>query len=153
MLAAESPVPISADESIHGLNDVMALQRLRAISGMSLKTIKLGGPIELKRVATICDGLGLSVGVAMMMELGLLTAAMVHASCALSQIEWLFNAGVAFLAADPSRANVSMTGTIACSTAPGFDRRRRTPTLRYLAVVFAAAYLAGRSGVAGASCA
>ena len=135
MLRGQSPVPISADESIHGLNDVIALKDLNAISGVSLKAIKLGGPTELKRVATICDGLGLSVGVAMMMETGLSTAAMVHASCALPQADWLLNAGVAFLAADPSRAtDTSAAGTIACSTAPGLGVQIDEGELRRCAI-------------------
>ena len=115
MLAAQSPVPISADESIHGLNDVMALRDLKAVAGMSLKSIKLGGPTELKRVATICDGFGLSVGVAMMMETSLSTAAMIHTSCALPQIDWLLNVGVVFLAEDPiGREGAPMLGKLEC---------------------------------------
>ena len=120
MLAAQSPVPISADESIHSLNDVLALSDMKAISGMSLKSIKLGGPTELKRVATICDGLGLSVGVAMMMETGLATAAMIHTACALPQADWLLNVGAAFLAHDPSgAADISLVGSLACPSGPG----------------------------------
>jgi len=120
MLAAQSPVPISADESIHGLNDVTALRDLKAVAGMSLKSIKLGGPTELKRVATICDGLGLSVGVAMMMETTLSTAAMIHTSCALPQIDWLLNVGVAFLAEDPmDTGGAPMLGAVNCPQGPG----------------------------------
>ncbi|WP_168192753.1 mandelate racemase/muconate lactonizing enzyme family protein [Undibacter mobilis] len=120
LLAAQTPVPISADESIHGLNDVTALRDLKAVAGMSLKSIKLGGPTELTRVATICDGFGLSVGVAMMMETSLSTAAMIHTSCALPQIDWLLNVGVAFLAEDPiGPGGPSMLGTVTCPQGPG----------------------------------
>jgi len=120
MLAAQSPVPISADESIHGLNDVTALHDLKAVAGMSLKSIKLGGPTELKRVATICDGFGLSVGVAMMMETSLSTAAMIHTSCALPQVDWLLNVGVAFLAEDPIKSKASsILGMVACPRVAG----------------------------------
>ena len=120
MLAAQSPVPISADESIHGLNDVAALRDLKAVAGMSLKSIKLGGPTELKRVATICDGFGLSVGVAMMMETSLSTAAMIHTSCALPQIDWLLNVGVSFLAEDPIKSEpLSILGTVTCPGGAG----------------------------------
>ena len=120
ILAAQSPVPISADESIHGLNDVTALRDLKAVAGMSLKSIKLGGPTELKRVATICDGFGLSVGVAMMMETSLSTAAMIHTSCALPQIDWLLNVGVAFLADDPTgNEHMSASGVAILPPGPG----------------------------------
>jgi muconate cycloisomerase len=134
MFAAQCPVPISADEAIHSLNDVMTLNNLRAISGVSLKSIKLGGPTELKRVATICDGLGLSVGIAMMMETSLSTAAMIHTSCALPQADWPFNIGSAFLAADPnSDVDLSMAGAVSCPVGPGLGVNVDEASLRRFA--------------------
>ena len=67
-VAAGSPVPIGIDESLHGLADIHAHVAARATGGVSLKTIKLGGITPLVAAAGVCDALGLSVNLAMMME-------------------------------------------------------------------------------------
>ncbi len=129
MLARQSPAPISADEAIHGLNDITALAQLNAIAGLSLKTIKLGGLGAMIRAATIADGLGLSVGLAMMMESGLATRAMIHAACAVPQLDWKLNLGCDFLADSPVSGDALRRGGVApCPNGPGLgvdvDERR-----------------------------
>lgn len=129
LLARRSPAPISADEAIHGLNDIAALTQLNAIAGLSLKAIKLGGLGAMLRAATIADGLGLSVGLAMMMESGLATRAMIHAACAVPQLDWKLNLGCDFLADSPVAGDGLRRGGVApCPGGPGLgvdvDERR-----------------------------
>lgn len=128
-VARASPVAISADESIHGCQDILALVNAQGIGGVSLKAIKLGGITPLVALATVCDSLGLSVGLAMMMESSLATAAMVHAACAVPQIDWGLNLGSLFLAEDPVAEPVaSYGGVVRCPPGPGIgvkiDERR-----------------------------
>ncbi|MEZ5876578.1 MAG: enolase C-terminal domain-like protein [Tepidamorphaceae bacterium] len=119
-LGRVSPVAISADEAIHDLNDILALYHLQAITGASLKSIKLSGITSMLRVAVVADGLGMPVGLAMMMESGLATAAMTHAACALPQVDWLLNPGSTFLADQPIRHEPWLEGGhLACPQGPG----------------------------------
>jgi o-succinylbenzoate synthase len=119
-VAAASPIPIGADESIHGTGDLLSHVRARAIGGASLKTIKLGGVSAVVATAGLCEALGLSVNLAMLMESSLATAAMVHAACAIPQIDWGLSLGHLWLAEDPVRKPlVCQDGMIGCPTGPG----------------------------------
>lgn len=105
-VGTRSPVRIAADEAIHGANDLLALADTGAIAGASLKSIKLGGVSQAIELAAVADARGLSVGLAMMMESGLATAAMVHAACAAAKLDWHLNAGMDFIADDPFGADL-----------------------------------------------
>lgn len=128
-VAAGSPIPIGADESIHGVDDLLAHVRARAIGGASLKTIKLGGVSAVVSAGFLCDALGLSVNLAMLMESSLATAAMVHAACAVPELAWGLSLGHLWLAEDPVRDPlVCRHGMVDCPSGPGLgvevDERR-----------------------------
>jgi L-alanine-DL-glutamate epimerase-like enolase superfamily enzyme len=128
-VAAQSPVPIGADETIHGLTDVLALHAAGAIGGLSLKTIKLGGITPLSKLAIVCDALGLSVNLAMMMESSLATAAMIHAGCVIPNLDWGLSLGNLWLADEPVVNRIScQNGLASCPSGPGLgieiDERR-----------------------------
>ncbi|MGE0751760.1 MAG: mandelate racemase/muconate lactonizing enzyme family protein [Variibacter sp.] len=130
-VAAASPVPIGMDESLHGLADLHAHVAARAIGGASLKTIKLGGITPLVATAGVCEALGLSVNLAMMMESSLATAAMIHAACAIPRIDWGLSLGNLWLAEDPVTQPITPTQGLAhCPAGPGLgvtvDERRIT---------------------------
>ncbi len=130
-VAAASPIPIGVDESLHGLGDLLAHVAARAIGGASLKTIKLGGISPVVAAAGVCDALGLSVNLAMMMESSLATAAMVHAACAIPRIDWGLSLGNLWLAEDPVRHPIACAdGLVHCPAGPGLgvevDERRIT---------------------------
>lgn len=130
-LGAHSPIRIAADEAIHSANDLLALANVGAISGASLKSIKLGGISQAVELATVADAHGLCVGFAMMMESGLATAAMVHAACAAPRLDWYLNAGVDFLAEDPVDASFDrLDGCIQLSHLPGLGMRVEARNLR-----------------------
>lgn len=128
-VAAGTPVALGIDESMHGVHDVLAHTEAGAIGGVSLKTIKLGGVTPLVALATICDALGLSVNLAMMMESSLASAAMVHAACAIPQISWGLSLGHLWLAEDPVVTPIiCRDGIVHCPAGPGLgieiDERR-----------------------------
>ena len=128
-VAAGSSVPIGADESIHGLSDVLALHTARAIGGLSLKTIKLGGISPLTKLAITCDALGMSVNLAMMMESSLATAAMIHAASVIPNVDWGLSLGNLWLADEPVVVQVNcQDGLAKCPSGPGLgisiDERR-----------------------------
>jgi muconate cycloisomerase len=128
-VAAASPVPIGADESIHSIGDLLAHDRANAIGGASLKTIKLGGVSAVVNCGHLCDALGLSINLAMLMESSLATAAMVHAACAVPQVDWGLSLGHLWIAEDPVvQPLVCIDGKIDCPRGPGLgvkvDERR-----------------------------
>jgi L-alanine-DL-glutamate epimerase-like enolase superfamily enzyme len=128
-VSAASPIPIGADESIHSTGDLLAHVRARAIGGASLKSIKLGGVTAVVNNGHLCDALGLSVNLAMLMESSLATAAMVHAACAIPQVDWGLSLGHLWLAEDPvHHPLVCVDGMIDCPQGPGLgvavDERR-----------------------------
>ncbi len=119
-VAAQSPIPISADESIHSMQDLLSHVREKAIGGASLKTVKLGGPSAVVAAAGLCEALGLSVNLAMLMESSLATAAMVHVACAVPQVDWGLSLGNLWLAEDPvHRPLVCINGMVECPEGPG----------------------------------
>jgi L-alanine-DL-glutamate epimerase-like enolase superfamily enzyme len=128
-VSAVSPIPIGADESIHSTGDLLAHVRAKAIGGASLKSIKLGGVSAVVNNGHLCDALGLSVNLAMLMESSLATAAMVHAACAIPQVDWGLSLGHLWLAEDPvHHPLVCVDGMIDCPQGPGLgvtvDERR-----------------------------
>ena len=124
MVAAGSKVPLGADEAIHGIGDILSLARENAIGGVSLKTIKLGGMTALHEAAVVCDAIGLSVNLAMLVELSLASAAMVHAACAVPQIDWGLSLGGLLVTEDPVTEPLSCRdGLIDCPRGPGLGMR------------------------------
>ena len=119
-IRSRSQVALSIDESMHGLHDLHAHMHAKAIDGISLKTVKLGGITPLMATATVADSLGLSVNLAMMMESGLATSAMIHAACAVPAIEWGLSLGSQWLCDNPFPIPECENGYVACPAGPGF---------------------------------
>jgi L-alanine-DL-glutamate epimerase-like enolase superfamily enzyme len=130
-VAAGCAIPIGADESIHGLGDIFSLVTARAIQGLSLKTIKLGGVTQIVKFASTCDALGLSINLAMMMESSLATAAMIHTACVIPNVDWGLSLGNLWLADEPILEPITCKdGYAICPKGPGLgvkvDERRLT---------------------------
>jgi muconate cycloisomerase len=123
-VAARAPVPIGADESIHGVGDILAHANARAISGASLKTIKLGGITQVVAAGALCNALGLSVNLAMMMESSLAASAMLHAASVLPRVDWGLSLGHLWLAEDPVEAPIACRdGIVRRPAGPGLGVR------------------------------
>lgn len=119
-VAHGSEIPIGADEALHGLHDIMALAEAGAIQGVSLKTIKLGGLTLLLDAGRVAHAIGLSVNLAMLVESSLASTAMIHAACAVPQVDWGLSLGCLLLADEPiERPFRCEKGHVACPIGPG----------------------------------
>jgi L-alanine-DL-glutamate epimerase-like enolase superfamily enzyme len=88
-VAAASRVLIGADEGLHGLDDIQRHHDMKAASGASLKTIKLGGMREVFDAGTLCARLGMRVNLAnKVAESSIGIAAVLHLAAALPGIDW-----------------------------------------------------------------
>ncbi len=100
-VTARSPVPIVADESFRGAEDLERLLAARAAHGVNLKLAKLGGPasaVALGRAARR-RGLGLMAGAMVETRVGIAT--MAHVVAALGGVEWVDLDTAFLLARDP----------------------------------------------------
>ncbi|WP_327092966.1 hypothetical protein OIE66_20665 [Nonomuraea sp. NBC_01738] len=75
-------VPIVADESVFGRDDLVSVIRAEAADVVSLYIGKSGGPGRLVEMAHLADAFGLEVVLGSNGELGLGAAAQIHAACA-----------------------------------------------------------------------
>lgn len=99
--AAASPVPLGADEGIHGVSDIQAHHDAGAASGGSLKTIKLGGLLPLMEAGRLMERLGMRVNLAgKVAETSIASAAVAHLAVALPALEWGVSVTQQYLADD-----------------------------------------------------
>lgn len=119
-LTEKTAMSISADEGMHGMQDMLALVQANAISGVSLKTMKFGGVTAVMSAATVADAIGLSVNVAMLVESSLASAAMTHVACAAPNVEWGLSLGSLLIADGPTTGFVRCErGDALCPEGPG----------------------------------
>ena len=113
-LARESPVPLCADESIGSVASIVALQRLGALRGVNLKTIKLGGIGATAQTMAVCAALGLSVNLACKVaESSLGAAAVAHLGCLAPNLDWGLSITNHYLAEDVTDAPLAIeNGTL-----------------------------------------
>ena len=84
-LATSSPVPICADESAGGLDDLAPLAAA-GMGGVSLKLIKHGGMTGVMRGAALCERFGLEVNLAgKVAETAVAAAANLHCAAAIGR--------------------------------------------------------------------
>lgn len=108
-LASVGNVPICADEGIAGAPDVLAHERMRAMNGINLKLLKVGGPRAAMRVAALCEALGLSITVAgKIAESSISAAGTLAVACAAPNVNWGLNLTHLYLAEDLVRAPLVM---------------------------------------------
>ncbi|HLK92959.1 MAG TPA: dipeptide epimerase [Polyangia bacterium] len=121
-VAARAPIPVVADESFRGPEDLERLLATRAAGAVNLKLAKLGGPLAalaLGRRARAA-GLGLMAGAMVETRLGLL--AMAHVVAALGGVEWVDLDTAFLLADDPFAGGWSTDGPrLALTGGPGLD--------------------------------
>ncbi|WP_435158686.1 enolase C-terminal domain-like protein [Amycolatopsis sacchari] len=75
MLARDSALPISADESVLGLAHAARLAKLGAASVFSIKSSKNGGPLRAQRIAAVAQAFGIRCYLNSMLEFGITQAA------------------------------------------------------------------------------
>ncbi|MCA3075500.1 MAG: hypothetical protein INH03_13130 [Rhodocyclaceae bacterium] len=88
-VAAASPIAIGCDEGLRSARDLRDHQAIGAAAGASLKLGKLGGLLATRRMALLCDSLGMKVNLACKIaEAGVGTAALLHLAAAIPSLQW-----------------------------------------------------------------
>jgi len=88
-VAAASPIAIGCDEGLRSARDLRDHRAIGAASGASLKLGKLGGLLAARRMALLCDDLGMKVNLACKIaEAGVGTAALLHLAAAIPSLQW-----------------------------------------------------------------
>ena len=104
-LHASSGMALCADESIHGLHDIVEHKRARAAQGVSLKLIKLGGTQALVEAGRLCQMQDMRINLACKVaETTISAAATAHAGFALADVAWGFSMSNRYLATDVCQA-------------------------------------------------
>jgi len=103
-VAAASRVPIGFDEGAHGIADIERHHAMKAASGISLKTIKLGGLRPVMEAGVLCERLGMKINLACKIaESGIATAGVLHLAAALPSVDWGVSLSSQYLADDVVR--------------------------------------------------
>lgn len=119
-VAQASPIPICADQSIHGISDIVSFGRT-GVAGVSLKLVKLGGITGVMRGAALCDALGLDINLAgKIAESSVAAAANVHCAAAMRAIAFGCSPANQGLSADVTSNPLRIVdGNFPVPTAPG----------------------------------
>ena len=120
-LAAQTRVPLGADEGIHDRRDIHDHHAQRAASGCSLKLIKLGGLRALHGAAGLCSSLGMQVNLACKVaESGIASAAVLQLAAVLPSLAWGLSLSSQYLADDLVRHPLQVAGGhVAVPDGPG----------------------------------
>lgn len=100
-LHRDTGMDLCADESIQDISDISAHGDAQAAQGVSLKLIKIGGPLALVEAGRLCLASGLRINLACKVaETTISAAATAHAGFALGDVAWGFSMSNRYLAAD-----------------------------------------------------
>ncbi len=125
-VAARSPVPVVADESFRGAEDLDRLTAARAAHGVNLKLVKLGGPATAVALGREARRRGLSLMAGAMVETRVGIATMAHVVAALGGVDWVDLDTAFLLADDPFLGGYSAEGArLALEAGPGSGVRLR----------------------------
>src|SRR3954469_6685666 len=98
-VAARCSVPVVADESFRGADDLARIIDTRAAAAVNLKLAKLGGPLAALELARRARAAGLRLMAGAMVETRVGLLAMAHVVAALGGVDWV-DLDTAFLLAD-----------------------------------------------------
>ena len=147
LLAKDTRLPISADESLTGLSEAARIASLGAATVFSIKSSKNGGPLRAQRIAALAQAFGIQCYMNSMLEFGITQAASLQHAVTLPN---LIDAGHAFmstlrLAEDPTDfSSFVRNGTAYLPNSPGLGVQVDEAHVKRLAV-------ANRSVVSGKS--
>ncbi len=105
-------VPVVADESVRDEADLLRLIEERAIDGINLKLVKMGGVDRCLALGRLAKQHGLSLMVGAMIESRLGLTAMAHVAVALGGVEWVDLDTAFLLRTDPWQGGMSATGAV-----------------------------------------
>lgn len=109
-VTARSRVPVVADESVQGPDDVDELVARQAAHGVNLKLAKLGGPLRAVAVARRARAAGLKLMAGAMVETRLGLVAMAHTVVAAGGVDWIDLDTAFLLDGDPFEGGWSVEG-------------------------------------------
>jgi L-alanine-DL-glutamate epimerase-like enolase superfamily enzyme len=120
-IAANTKVPIGADEGIHSLDDIARHHERKAARGVSLKAIKLGGLSGLFAASRLCGQLGMHVNISCKTgETSLASAAAVHLAAVAPALAWGLTVTSSGLAEDVTAASLRVdAGHVEVPERPG----------------------------------
>lgn len=107
---AHGGAPVIADESLRSMDDLDDLLRARAIDGVNLKLVKLGGPLAAFEVGARAKREGLRVMAGAMVETRLGLTAMAHVVAALGGVDFVDLDTAFLLASDPFEGGIEGDG-------------------------------------------
>ncbi len=123
-VTARSSVPVVADESLRGVDDLERIVARRAAHGVNLKLAKLGGPLAALDLGRRARAAGLSLMAGAMVETRLGLVAMAHVVAALGGVDFVDLDTAFLLAEDRFEGGWDVRGSrIALTGAPGLDVR------------------------------
>jgi L-alanine-DL-glutamate epimerase-like enolase superfamily enzyme len=119
-VAARSTVPVVADESFRGPEDLDRLVAARAADGVNLKLVKLGGPLAALALGRRAQAAGLKLMAGAMVETRIGLLAMAHVVAALGGVDWVDLDTAFLLASDPFAGGWMVNGAqLALTDSPG----------------------------------
>ncbi|HVZ73215.1 MAG TPA: enolase C-terminal domain-like protein [Polyangia bacterium] len=109
-VAARAAVPVVADESFRGADDLDRLCDAGAATGVNLKLAKLGGPVAAVALGREARRRGLALMAGAMVETRIGIATMAHVVAALGGVEWVDLDTAFLLAHDPFAGGYALSG-------------------------------------------
>tara|TARA_B100000609_G_scaffold166491_1_gene139506 strand:- start:45 stop:749 length:705 start_codon:yes stop_codon:yes gene_type:complete len=109
-ITAFSSVPTCSDEGVHSINDVIEIGKKSITSGLSLKTIKLGGAYEAYKCGEKANELGLNINLSgKVAETSIASFAISHVAQAITQAKWDLSITNQYLVEDPVTNNLKIS--------------------------------------------
>jgi muconate cycloisomerase len=87
-IAARTAIPVMVDEAVFTSGDIVRAGQAGAGSVLSLKLVKSGGLLELKRAAAVASAMGMELYGGCLLESGIGAAAHLAAFATLPRLEW-----------------------------------------------------------------
>jgi len=120
-LARSSGIPLGIDESMGGVDDIVAHHTARAASGVAIKSITLGSLSATVAAAAVADALGMAVNISSKIaESSIGGAALLHVASAAANVAWGVSPTNCYIAEDVVRDPLVLErGRMAVRDGPG----------------------------------
>ena len=132
LLKQRSPIPIGLDESIHGVDEIEAFMKAKALDGASLKLIKTGGVLAAYKSAQTLRASNLKLNLACKVaETSLAGAATASIGFAIGEVPWGFSMSNQYLRFDicdrpltakSGHLDVAQLNSVGVGVIPNLDR-------------------------------
>ncbi|MDC0227778.1 hypothetical protein OAK51_04690 [Alphaproteobacteria bacterium] len=132
-ITRQSSVPICSDEGVHSKEDIKNIINNRTSNGISLKTIKLGGIVEVLNCAFLASNNGIAINLAgKVAETSISSYAIANIATSIPQMNWDLSITNQYLIEDPvlvpldiHNGKVHMTETIGLGTEIDMNKAKK----------------------------